>query len=199
MLQPTQHAPEFKAQAVVNGQFEDLSLADYRGKNVILLFYPLDFTFVCPTEILAFSDRIDDFRARNTEVIGISTDSAFSHLAWINTRREDGGIKDLAYPLVADFTKAISRSYGVLKEDDGVAFRGLFLIDAHGTLQHITINNMPLGRSVEEALRTVDALTHVEQHGEVCPADWRPGKRAMVADVEKAKAYFQETAAVAAR
>jgi alkyl hydroperoxide reductase subunit AhpC len=199
MLQPTQHAPEFKAQAVVNGQFKDVSLTDYRGKNVILLFYPLDFTFVCPTEILAFSDRIDDFRARNTEVIGISTDSAFSHLAWINTRREDGGIKDLAYPLVADFTKAISRAYGVLKEDDGVAFRGLFLIDKHGALQHITINNMPLGRSVEEALRTVDALTHVEQHGEVCPADWRPGKRAMVADVEKSKAYFQETAAVAAR
>jgi len=199
MLQPTNQAPEFKAQAVVNGQFKDLSLADYRGKNVILLFYPLDFTFVCPTEILAFSDRIEEFRARNTEVLGISTDSAFSHLAWTNTRREEGGIKDLAYTLVADFTKAISRAYGVLLEEAGLAFRGLFLIDKAGTIQHITINNLPLGRSVEEALRMVDALTHFEQHGEVCPADWRPGKRAMVADVEKSKAYFQEAAAVGAR
>ena len=199
MLQPTQQAPEFKAQAVVNGQFKEVSLADYKGKNVILLFYPLDFTFVCPTEILAFSDRIDDFKARNTEVVGISTDSHFSHLAWVNTKREEGGIQDLAYPLVADFTKSISRAYGVLKEDEGVAFRGLFLIDKHGKIQHVTLNNMPLGRSAEEALRMVDALTHFESHGEVCPADWRPGKKAMIADTEKSKAYFREAATVGAR
>ncbi len=198
MLQPTQKAPGFTAEAVVNGQFKNVSLADYQGKNVILLFYPLDFTFVCPTEILAFSERIADFRGKNTEVLGISTDSKFSHLAWINTKREEGGIANLQYPLVADFTKAISRSYGVLEEEGGVAFRGLFLIDKNGVIQHITLNNLPLGRSVDEALRMVDALTHFEQHGEVCPADWRPGKDAMIADTEKSKAYFQKNAAVGA-
>ena len=198
MLQPTQKAPDFKAEAVVNGQFKTVSLADYKGKNVILLFYPLDFTFVCPTEILAFSDRIAEFRGKNTEVLGISTDSKFSHLAWVNTKREEGGIANLQFPLVADFTKSIARSFGVLLEEGGVAFRGLFLIDKDGVIQHITINNLPLGRSVDEALRVVDALTHFETHGEVCPADWRPGKDAMVADPEKSKAYFQKNAAVGA-
>ncbi|MEB3197759.1 MAG: peroxiredoxin [Candidatus Sericytochromatia bacterium] len=199
MLQPTHLAPEFTATAVVDGQFKQVSLADYRGKNVILLFYPLDFTFVCPTEILAFSDRIGDFKARNTEVLGISTDSHFSHLAWTNTKRQEGGIEGLAYPLVADFTKSISRDYGVLEEKGGVAFRGLFLIDKDGVIQHITINNLPLGRSVDEALRMVEALTHFETHGEVCPANWRPGEKAMIADTEKSKAYFRESAAVGAR
>jgi len=189
-LQPTQKAPGFKAPAVVNCQIKDISLADYQGKNVVLFFYPLDFTFVCPTEILGFSDRIAEFRAKNTEVIGVSIDSHFSHLAWCNTPRTQGGIADLQYPLVADLTKQISRDYGVLKEDEGVAFRGLFLIDKTGTVQHMVINNMPLGRSVDEALRMVDALTHFEQHGEVCPVDWKPGKDAMVADPEKSKAYF---------
>ena len=198
MLQPTQKAPDFKAEAVVNGQFKTVSLADYKGKNVILLFYPLDFTFVCPTEILAFSDRIAEFRGKNTEVVGISTDSKFSHLAWVNTKREEGGIANLQFPLVADFTKSIARSFGVLLEEGGVAFRGLFLIDKDGVIQHITINNLPLGRSVDEALRVVDALTHFETHGEVCPADWRPGKDSMVADPEKSKAYFQKNAAVGA-
>lgn len=194
MLQPTMKAPNFKATAVVNGQFKDVSLADYKGKNVILFFYPLDFTFVCPTEILAFSDRVEEFRKRNTEVIGVSIDSHFSHLAWINTKREQGGISGLSYPLVADMTKSISRDYGVLKEDEGIAFRGLFLIDRHGDIQHMVINNLPLGRSVDEALRMVDALKHHEEHGEVCPADWRPGKDSMVADPEKSKAYFQKNA-----
>lgn len=199
MLQPTQKAPDFKATAVVNGQFKDVSLSDYKGKNVILLFYPLDFTFVCPTEILGFSDKMAEFHKRNTEVLGISTDSKFSHLAWINTKRQEGGIEGLAYPLVADFTKAISRAYGVLEEGEGVAFRGLFLIDKTGTIQHVTLNNLPLGRSVEEALRMVDALTHFEQHGEVCPVDWKPGKDGMIADPDKSKAYFEKHAAVAAR
>lgn len=197
MLQPTKNAPEFKATAVVNGQFKDVSLADYKGKNVVLFFYPLDFTFVCPTEILAFSDRIEDFRSRNTEVVGVSIDSKFSHLAWLNTKREEGGIQGLQYPLVADVTKSISQAYGVLKEDEGIAFRGLFLIDKNGIIQHMVVNNLPLGRSVEETLRMVDALSHFEQHGEVCPADWKPGKASMVADPEKSKAYFQQAAAVA--
>ncbi len=194
MLQPTNAAPQFKATAVVDGQFKEISLADYKGKNVVLFFYPLDFTFVCPTEILGFSDRIAEFRQRNTEVIGISTDSKFSHLAWTNTARAEGGIEGLSYPLVADFTKEIARSYGVLKDDEGVAFRGLFLIDKNGVIQHMVVNNLPLGRSVDETLRMVDALTHFETHGEVCPIDWKPGKDTIVPDVAKSKTFFQKTA-----
>ncbi|HEY9900663.1 MAG TPA: peroxiredoxin [Pantanalinema sp.] len=195
MLQPTMKAPEFKATAVVNGQFKDISLSDYKGKNVVLFFYPLDFTFVCPTEILAFSDRIQEFKSRNTEVIGISTDSHFSHLAWTNAKRAEGGLEGLSYPLVADFTKTIATEYGVLKADEGVAFRGLFLIDKNGVIQHMVVNNLPLGRSVDETLRMVDALTHFEQHGEVCPADWKPGKATIIPDPAKSKEYFQKAAA----
>ncbi|MNR94138.1 putative peroxiredoxin [compost metagenome] len=196
MLQPQMTAPEFKANAVVNGQFKQVSLADYKGKNVVLFFYPLDFTFVCPTEILAFSNAIEEFRKRNTEVIGISTDSHFSHLAWTNTKREEGGIEGLTYPLVADFTKQISRDYGVLLENDGVAFRGLFLIDKNGVIQHMVVNNLPLGRSVDETLRMVDALTHFETYGEVCPADWKPGKDTIIPETEKSKAFFKKAAAL---
>ncbi len=195
MLQPQMKAPEFKATAVVNGQFKEISLADYKGKNVVVFFYPLDFTFVCPTEILAFSDQIAEFHKRNTEVIGISTDSHFSHLAWTNTKREEGGIQGLSYPLVADFTKQIARDYGVLLENAGVAFRGLFLIDKEGVIQHMVVNNLPLGRSVEETLRMIDALTHVETYGEVCPADWKPGKATIVPETEKSKTYFKQAAA----
>ena len=194
MLQPQMKAPDFTATAVVNKQFEQLSLSQFKGKNVVLFFYPLDFTFVCPTEIIAFSDRIAEFRTRNTEVIGVSVDSQFSHLAWINTKREEGGLGDLQYPLVADITKGIARDYGVLLQDGSVAFRGLFLIDKEGTIQHMVINNLPLGRSVDETLRMIDALTHFETHGEVCPADWRPGKDAMIADPEKSKTYFAKVA-----
>jgi len=196
MLQPQMKAPEFKATAVVNGQFKEVSLADYAGKNVVVFFYPLDFTFVCPTEILAFSDKIEEFRKRNTEVIGISTDSHFSHLAWTNTKREEGGIQGLAYPLVADFTKQIARDYGVLLENQGVAFRGLFLIDKNGVIQHMVVNNLPLGRSVEETLRMIDALTQFETYGEVCPADWKPGKATIVPEVEKSKSFFKQAATV---
>lgn len=196
MLQPQMKAPEFKATAVVNGQFKEVSLADYKGKNVVLFFYPLDFTFVCPTEILAFSNQIEEFRKRNTEVIGISTDSHFSHLAWTNTKREEGGIQGLTYPLVADFTKQIARDYGVLLENAGVAFRGLFLIDKDGVIQHMVVNNLPLGRSVDETLRMIDALTHFETHGEVCPADWKPGKATIVPEPEKSKTFFKQAATV---
>lgn len=195
MLQPQMKAPEFAAPAVVNRQFKDVSLADYKGKNVVVFFYPLDFTFVCPTEILAFSDRIAEFRQRGTEVVGISTDSKFSHLAWINAKREDGGLDGLNYPLVSDFTKQISRDYGVLLEKEGVAFRGLFLIDKNGVIQHMVVNNLPLGRSVDETLRMIDALTHFEQHGEVCPADWKPGKATIVPEPEKSKEFFKKSAA----
>ena len=194
MLQPQMKAPEFKAEAVVNGQFQEVSLADYKGKNVVLFFYPLDFTFVCPTEILAFSDRVEEFRKRNTEVVGVSIDSKFSHLAWINQARAEGGLGGLNYPLVSDITKSISRDYGVLLENAGVALRGLFLIDKEGTIRHLVVNDLPLGRSVDETLRMIDALTFHEQHGEVCPADWKPGQDTIVPEPQASKKYFEKAA-----
>jgi alkyl hydroperoxide reductase subunit AhpC len=197
MLQPQMKAPDFKANAVVNGQFKTVSLSDYRGKNVILFFYPLDFTFVCPTEIVGFSDRIQEFKDRNTEVLGVSVDSEHSHLAWINQPRQQGGLGGLTYPLVADLTKKISRDYGVLLEDGGVALRGLFLIDAEGTIRHMVVNDLPLGRSVDETLRMVDALTHFQKHGEVCPIDWKPGKATIVPEPEASKAFFEKVGAKA--
>jgi alkyl hydroperoxide reductase subunit AhpC len=180
-------APDFSATAVVNGEFKPIKLSDYRGKYVLFFFYPLDFTFVCPTEIIAFSDKIAEFEKRNCQVIGCSIDSQFSHLAWINTPRNKGGLGDLKYPLVADLTKKISADYGVLL-DGGMALRGLFLIDKTGILRHITINDLPLGRSVDEAIRVLDALQHFEKNGEVCPADWKPGTEAL--DPKKAAEYF---------
>jgi len=184
-------APNFTATAVVNEEFKTLSLADYQGKYVILFFYPLDFTFVCPTEIIAFSDRVAEFHQRGAEVIGVSIDSQFSHLAWIQTPRAVGGLGGLKYPLVADLTKKISSDYGVLL-DAGIALRGLFLIDAKGIVRHITINDLPLGRSVDEALRLLDALQHFEKHGEVCPADWKPGALTIKPGVKESKEYFQK-------
>lgn len=185
----TKPAPEFTAQAVVNGEFKKISLTDYRGKYVVFFFYPLDFTFVCPTEIIAFSDRIAEFEKRGVQVLGCSIDSRFSHLAWINTPRAKGGLGEMKYPLVEDLTKKISSDYGVLL-DDGIALRGLFLIDKEGVIRHATINDLPLGRSVDEALRVVDALQHFEKHGEVCPADWKPGKDAL--NPKKAGEYFEK-------
>lgn len=186
----TKPAPEFTSQAVVNGEFKPVSLTDYREKQYVLLFfYPLDFTFVCPTEIIAFSDRIAEFEKRGVQVLGCSIDSRFSHLAWINTPRAKGGLGELKYPLLEDLTKKISSDYGVLLPD-GIALRGLFLIDKKGVVRHATINDLPLGRSVDEALRVVDALQHFEKHGEVCPADWKPGKDAL--NPKKANEYFEK-------
>jgi len=167
-------APAFKAQAVVDGQFKEVSLDDYKGKYVVLYFYPLDFTFVCPTEIIAFSDRIGEFTELGTAVLGVSTDSHFSHLAWINMPRKQGGLGGLSYPLVSDFAKTISRDYGVLIEEAGIALRGLFLIDPEGVVRQMTINDLPVGRSVDETLRLIKAFQFVEKHGEVCPANWKP-------------------------
>ena len=186
----TKDAPDFTAQAVVNGEFQPVTLSDYRNKSYVLLFfYPLDFTFVCPTEIIAFSDRIAEFKKRNVEVLGVSIDSRFSHLAWINTPRAKGGLGNLEYPLLEDLTKKISSDYGVLL-DAGIALRGLFLIDKSGIIRHVTINDLPLGRSVDEALRVIDALQHSEKNGEVCPADWKPG--ALALDPKNAGAYFEK-------
>lgn len=183
-------APDFKAQAVMpDGSIRELQLSDFRNKYVILFFYPLDFTFVCPTEIIAFSDRVQEFEQRNVQLIGVSVDSQYSHLAWRNTPRSDGGIGDIRYPLVADLTKRISASYEVLIPD-GVALRGLYLIDREGIVRHQVINDLPLGRSVDEALRMVDALQFFEDNGEVCPADWQRGAATIKPTPEESHEYF---------
>ena len=185
-------APEFTAQAVMpDGSFKEIKLSDYKGKYVILFFYPLDFTFVCPTEIIAFSEKMDEFKKRNTEVLGVSIDSHFSHLAWRNTDRKQGGLGDIQYPLVADVNKKITYDYGVMHEG-GIAFRGLFLIDTNGIVQHQLINNLPLGRNIDEALRMVDALQFHEKNGEVCPANWSEGSDGMKADPTGSKEYFEK-------
>jgi peroxiredoxin 2/4 len=176
----TKQAPDFMATAVMpdNSMKPDFKLSDYRGKYVILFFYPLDFTFVCPSEILAFDKALAAFKAKNCEIIGVSIDSQFSHWAWKNTPVKQGGIGDIQYPLVADLDKSISRQYGVLL-DAGIALRGTFLIDREGVVRHAVINDLPLGRNIDEALRMVDALQFHEQHGDVCPANWIEGKEAM--------------------
>jgi peroxiredoxin (alkyl hydroperoxide reductase subunit C) len=175
----TKQAPDFTAQAVLpDNSFAELTLSSYRGKYVVLFFYPLDFTFVCPSEIIAFDKAIEKFEQKNTQVIGVSVDSHFTHLAWKNTPRDQGGIGQVKYPLVADLSKSISSEYDVLLGDE-VALRGLFLIDKEGIVRHALINDLPLGRNVDEALRLVDALQFTEEHGEVCPANWREGEEAM--------------------
>ena len=156
-------APEFKATAVINGQFKDISLSDYKGKKyVVLYFYPLDFTFVCPTEIIAFNDKVEEFKKRNAEILGVSVDSQYTHLAWINTPRKAGGLGGLDYPLVSDLTKQIAASYGVLTANGAVALRGLFIIDQQGVVRHALVNDLPLGRNVDEAIRILDALQFFE-------------------------------------
>jgi alkyl hydroperoxide reductase subunit AhpC len=191
--QVQKEAPDFTAAAVVNGDITQdnapFKLSSTRGKYVVLFFYPLDFTFVCPTEIIAFSDRVKEFADRNCQVIGVSVDSAYSHLAWVNTPRKQGGLGGLKYPLVADLTKKISSDYGVLL-DSGISLRGLFIIDQKGIIHAITIHNLPLGRSVDEALRVLDALQYFEKHGEVCPANWKPGDATI--DTKNAQAYFEK-------
>ncbi|GMP98639.1 hypothetical protein CsSME_00046451 [Camellia sinensis var. sinensis] len=169
-----------------------VKLSEYIGKKyVILFFYPLDFTFVCPTEITAFSDRHAEFEKINTEILGVSIDSVFSHLAWVQTDRKSGGLGDLKYPLISDVTKSISKSYGVLIPDQGIALRGLFIIDKEGIIQHSTINNLAIGRSVDETMRTLQALQYVQENpDEVCPAGWKPGEKSMKPDPKLSKEYF---------
>ncbi|XP_068658813.1 2-Cys peroxiredoxin BAS1, chloroplastic-like [Aristolochia californica] len=185
-------APDFEAEAVFDQEFINVKLSDYIGKKyVILFFYPLDFTFVCPTEITAFSDRYADFEKVNTEILGVSIDSVFSHLAWVQTDRKSGGLGDLKYPLVSDVTKSIAQSYNVLIPQQGIALRGLFIIDKEGVIQHSTINNLAIGRSVDETLRTLQALQYVQENpDEVCPAGWKPGEKSMKPDPKLSKEYF---------
>ena len=191
-LRVGQLAPDFSATAVYDMEFKTVRLSDYRGKKyVVLLFYPLDFTFVCPTEITAFSDRYDEFAKLDTEILGISVDSEYSHLAWMQTDRKAGGVGELRYPLVSDLKKEISAAYNVLDPAAGVALRGLFIIDKEGIIQHATINNLAFGRSVDETLRTLQAIQYVQAHpDEVCPANWQPGQRTLNPDPVKSKEFF---------
>ena len=188
----TKEAPDFKAQAVIaNGSFEELSLSSYKGKYVLLFFYPLDFTFVCPSEILAFDKAREELEKRNCELIGVSVDSHFTHLAWKNTPVQSGGIGNIGFPLVADLDKSISEDYGVLLPD-GISLRGLFLVDKEGIVRHQLINDLPLGRSVEEAIRILDALQFTEKYGEVCPANWKAGEEAMKPTAEGVADYLSK-------
>jgi peroxiredoxin 2/4 len=188
----TTEAPDFTAQAVMAGNdIDELTLSSFRGKYVVLFFYPLDFTFVCPSEIIAFDKALGQFKERNAEVIGISVDSQFTHWAWKNTKVEDGGIGNIQFPLVADLNKQISRDYGVLL-NESVALRGLFLIDKEGVIRSSVINDLPLGRNVGEAIRVLDALQHTEEYGEVCPANWNKGDDAMTPTADGVASYLAD-------
>lgn len=187
-------APAFKAKAVQKDKIVDLSLNDFSGKYVVLFFYPLDFTFVCPTELHAFQEKLADFEKRNAQVIGCSIDSHFCHAAWLNTPKAKGGIQGVTYPLLSDLHKTIAKDYDVLNEEVGVAYRGLFLIDRNGIVRHALINDLPLGRSVDEAIRLLDALIFHEQHGEVCPANWQKGAKAMKPTDQGLADYFAQVA-----
>lgn len=184
-------APDFKAKAVVSGNIvNDFSLIHFRGKYVVLFFYPLDFTFVCPTELHAFQEALEEFEKRQAQVIGCSVDSCYSHLAWLNTPKHKGGIEGIDYPLISDLNKTIARDYDVLIPHEGIAYRGLFLIDKEGIVRHQVVNDLPLGRSVDEALRILDALAYFETHGEVCPANWQNGKKTFKPSHEDLENYF---------
>ena len=188
-------SPDFTAQAAMpNGEIQPLNLSEYKkGKYAVLFFYPFDFTFVCPTEILAFSNHLKEFEARNTVVIGCSIDSHHTHRAWRNTKIEDGGIGAITYPLVADVNKTIARDYGVLLEG-GMALRGTFLLDKNGVVRHETVNDLGIGRNIEETLRVIYALQFTEEHGEVCPVGWQKGKTAMKANPQGVASFLKENA-----
>ncbi len=184
-------APDFKATAVQGDKvIEGFTLSQFKGQYVVLFFYPLDFTFVCPTELHAFAAQVEDFKKRDAVVIGVSVDSHFSHLAWLREPKVKGGIEGVQYPLVADLNKTIARDYDVLVEGAGIAYRGLFLIDKNGVVRHQVVNDLPLGRSVAEALRMVDALDFFEKNGEVCPANWRKGDKSMKPTQQGLEEFF---------
>ena len=186
-------APDFICDAVVNNQIKQVSLKDFSDTCKLLFFYPLNFTFVCPTELHALQDNIVQFEQRETQVLAVSVDSVYSHLAWLATPRQVGGIQGVTFPLLSDLQKTLAQSFGVLDEEKGVALRGVFLIDRNDVLQYAAVNNLGLGRNIDELVRLVDALMHVEKHGEVCPANWMPGKRAMSATDQGLKTYFGQT------
>jgi len=195
-LQPRQQAPSFTGTAVIGEKFEEVTLSQYLGKWVVLLFYPFDFTFVCPTELISFSDRHSEFEKLGAQVLGISVDSQFVHLAWVRTARQEGGLEKMNFPLIADVSKKISSDYGVLVTDPAddlysADLRGLFIINPLGKISVIQINDAPVGRSVDETLRLIQAFQYVEEHGEVCPANWQPGDLTIKPDPDDAKEYFK--------
>lgn len=182
-------APDFKGTAVVNGQFKDISLKDYAGKYLVLFFYPLDFTFVCPTEVIAFNDRAEEFKAINAELVAVSVDSHFSHLAWVNTPRKNGGLgTETKLAILSDLKKTIATNYGCLTKNEDIALRALYIIDTKGVVRQITINDLPVGRSVDETLRLIKAFQFADEHGEVCPANWQPKSKTI--NPKKASEYF---------
>lgn len=189
-IQVQQPAPDFKGTAVIDSQFKEIKLSDFAGKYLVLFFYPLDFTFVCPTEIIAFSDRISEFKAIDTNVVACSCDSHFTHLAWTNAPRNQGGLGSIQLPLLADFNKTIAKSYGVLLDAAGIPLRGLFVIDPKGILRQVTVNDLPVGRSVDEVLRIVKAFQFVDKHGEVCPANWQPESPTIKPNPKESREYF---------
>jgi len=184
-------APKFRAKALIQGEIkEDCHLDHFQSPYVLLFFYPLDFTFVCPTELHAFQDRLPEFEKRSVQVIGCSVDSVFSHFAWHRVPKQLGGIAGIQYPILADLDKSISRMYGVLNEEEGIAYRGLFIMDQKKTVRHALVNDLPIGRSVDEALRVIDALTFYQEHGEVCPANWTKGQSGMSTSQQGLETYF---------
>ena len=195
LLRPRDTVPNLKGVSVFKEEFKNISLNDYKGQYLVLIFYPFDFTYVCPTELTAFSDQIDQFEKLETNVLGISTDSHFTHLAWMKTPRKEGGVGELRYPLVSDFSKKISREFGFLVEDDddelnGAALRGLAIIDHKGVIRHVQINDAPVGRSVDEVLRLIQAFKHTDLNGVVCPANWTPGKNTIKPSQKDKLEYF---------
>jgi peroxiredoxin (alkyl hydroperoxide reductase subunit C) len=183
------NAPDFKGKAVSGHEFKDISLSQYKGKWLILFFYPLDFTFVCPTEIIDFSERVDEFKKLNAELVGCSIDSHFTHLAWINTPRKEGGLGEIKYPLLSDLNKTVSQDYGVLTTE-GVALRGLFIVNPKGQVVYEVVHDLAVGRNPDETLRVLAAFQQVEKTGEVCPSSWKPGAKTMKADPQGSKEYF---------
>lgn len=185
-------APHFKARAVIKGKIMDaFSLSDLEGKYVLFFFYPLDFTFVCPTELHAFQEKLEEFHHRGAQVVGCSVDSWYTHAAWVKQPKAEGGIQGVEYPIISDLNKDIARNYHVLKEDEGLAYRGQFLIDKKGIIRHQLVNDLPIGRSVDEALRLLDALIFHEKNGEVCPANWTTGAKSMKPTQEGLIQYFE--------
>ncbi|KAL3268736.1 hypothetical protein HHI36_007838 [Cryptolaemus montrouzieri] len=188
-----QPAPDFRGTAVVGETFKDIQLSDFKGKYVVLVFYPLDFTFVCPTELRALQEKYDQFKKLNAEVIGCSIDSHYSHLGWIKTPTKEGGLGPISYPLLSDINKQIAKDYDVLLEKEGIALRGTFIIDPNGILRQMTVNDLPIGRSIDEALRIIEAIKFNEEHGEVCPANWQKGGKTIKPDPKGSKEYFKTT------
>jgi len=187
-----QQAPDFEVDALVDGDFEKVKMSDFKGKYVVLFFYPLDFTFVCPTEIISFSDRAGEFKALNCEVVACSTDSHFSHLAWTQQSRKQGGLGDMQIPILADLNHEVCKKYGTLVPGDGIAYRALFIIDKEHNVRQITINDLPVGRSVDETLRLVKAFQFTDEYGEVCPANWTPGSDTIKTNPKEKLEYFEK-------